>query len=140
MKPSNLEAATPYLHAVARRRLKESEEEIEALRGILDNSEWNRGYFKALEGLLLTLRSNDGRYLYLQRIKIDEKIIKKLKEEFKKHSTNELHADYDKGYFTALTDYTMTLEEVKPWNNPETARETELDSEVSSEESPASTA
>ncbi|MEM3018246.1 MAG: hypothetical protein QXO25_05140 [Candidatus Bathyarchaeia archaeon] len=97
MKESNLQSASPYLRAVAERRLKDCEKEFEQLRGALTNSEWNRGYLKALEGLLLTLKSSDGRYLYLQRLKMDEKTVKRLKEDFRKHSRSELHADYDRG-------------------------------------------
>jgi len=115
MKQPNPQLASAYLKAVAECRLKDSEKEFEQLRGALTNSEWNRGYLKALEGLLLTLRSNDNRYLYLQRVKLEDKMVKRLKEEFKRHSASELHADYDRGYFAALTDYASTLEAVKPW-------------------------
>ncbi|MBS7623121.1 hypothetical protein KEJ39_05535 [Candidatus Bathyarchaeota archaeon] len=115
MKEPNLQSASPYLRAIAERRLRDCEKELEQLRGALTNSEWNRGYLKALEGLLLTLKSNDGRYLYLQRLKMDDKTVRRLKEDFRKHSSSELHADYDRGYFAALTDYASTLEAVKPW-------------------------
>lgn len=117
MKQPNLQLVSAYLRAVAERRLKDSEKEFEQLRGTLTNSEWNRGYLKALEGLLLTLRSNDNRYLYLQRVKPEDRTVKKLKEEFKRHSSSELHAEYDRGYFAALTDYASTLEAVKPWTS-----------------------
>lgn len=117
MKQPNLQLVSAYLRAVAERRLKDSEKEFEQLRGTLTNSEWNRGYLKALEGLLLTLRSNDNRYLYLQRAKLEDRTVKKLKEEFKRHSSSELHAEYDRGYFAALTDYASTLEAVKPWTS-----------------------
>ena len=115
MKSANSDLAAKYLEAVAERRLKDSENEFEQIRTGIGNSEWNKGYLKALEGLLLTLRSNDSRYLYLQRIEVEEKSVKKLKEEFKKHSASELHGDYDRGYFAALTDYALVLDRVKPW-------------------------
>jgi len=117
MKQPNLQLASAYLRAVAERRLKDGEKEFEQVRGALTNSEWNRGYLKALEGLLLTLRSNDNRYLYLQRVKLEDRTVKKLKEEFKRHSSSELHAEYDRGYFAALTDYASTLETVRPWTS-----------------------
>jgi len=129
MKPPNTELATRYLQAVAERRLKDGEKEFEQVRGTLDNSEWSRGYLKALEGLLLTLKSNDSRYLYLQRIKLEDKAVKRLKEEFKVHSANELHAEYDRGYFTALADYTSVLEQLKPWNIPNKTEKTEVATE-----------
>ncbi len=135
MSRSNTEKTIPYLKAIAERRLKDSEEAFEKIRGAFGSSQWEKGYVKALEGLLLTLKSNDGRYLYLQRIKLDDKALKKLKEEFKKQSTHELHADYDRGYFAALTDYASVLEHVRPWNVPQAAEETLVTAEASSKES-----
>jgi hypothetical protein len=126
MKEPNLQSASPYLCAIAERRLKDGEKELEQLRGALTDSEWNRGYLKALEGLLLTLKSNDGRYLYLHRLRMDDKTVKRMKEEFKKHMSSEQHADYDRGYFAALTDYASTLETLKPWlSRVETVKETD---------------
>ena len=113
-----------YLKAVAERRLKDSEKELEHLKTTLGNSEWNKGYLKALEGLLLTLRSNDSRYLYLQKVELEDKTVKRIREEFKRHSTNELHADYDRGYFTALTEYASVLEQTKPWSGQSVTEET----------------
>jgi phage-related protein len=43
----------------------------------------------------------------------DQKIKKKFKEEIKKHSINELHADYDRGFFSALLDYFTITEQRK---------------------------
>jgi hypothetical protein len=135
MSRSNSEKTIPYLQAIAERRLKDSEEAFEKIRGAFGSSQWDRGYVKALEGLLLTLKSNDTRYLYLQRMKLDDTTLKKLKEEFKKQSTHELHADYDRGYFAALTDYASVLEHVRPWKIPHAAEETLVTTEASSKES-----
>jgi len=138
MKASNSEIASGYLKAIAEQKPKDGEKEFEQLKNSLGKSEWDKGYLKALEGLLLTLKSNDGRYLYLQRTKLDEKTVKKIKEEFKKHSKSELHADYDRGYFAALTDYASILEQLKPWNNPAEIEETETSSEENLEASSSS--
>lgn len=135
MSRSNSEKTIPYLQAIAERRLKDSEEAFEKIRGAFGGSQWDRGYVKALEGLQFTLKSTDSRHLYLQRIKLDDKELKKLKEEFKKHSTHELHADYDRGYFAALTDYASVLEHVRPWNIPQATEETLVTTEASSKES-----
>ncbi len=139
MKSANSDLAAKYLEAVAERRLKDSENEFEQIRTGIGNSEWNKGYLKALEGLLLTLRSNDSRYLYLQRIEVEEKSVKKLKEEFKKHSASELHGDYDRGYFAALTDYALVLDRVKPWARKIEAEEVQAEAGGSSGGEAAST-
>jgi len=139
VKSANSDLAAKYLEAVAERRLKDSENEFEQIRTGIGNSEWNKGYLKALEGLLLTLRSNDSRYLYLQRIEVEEKSVKKLKEEFKKHSASELHGDYDRGYFAALTDYALVLDRVKPWARKIEAEEVQAEAGGSSGGEAAST-
>jgi hypothetical protein len=106
--------ASKYLKAMAERRIKDGEIEFDRISSSLDDSEWNRGYLKALEGLLMTFRTNNGKYLYLQRKELeDKKIRKKLKDELEEHSNNELHADYDRGFFSALTDYIVIVEQGK---------------------------
>lgn len=114
MSQSNQNKASKYLRAIAEQRIKDGEIEFDRISLSLDDSEWNRGYLKALEGLLITFRTNNSKYLYLQRKELeDQKMRKKLKEEFKKHSNNELHADYDRGFFSALMDYVTITEQVK---------------------------
>ena len=114
MSQSNQNKASKYLRAIAERRIKDGEIEFDRVSLSLDNSEWNRGYLKALEGLLITFRTNNSKYLYLQRKELeDQKMRKKLKEELKKHSNNELHADYDRGFFSALMDYVAITEQGK---------------------------
>jgi hypothetical protein len=50
----------------------------------------------------------------LQRKELeDQKIKKKFKEEIKKHSINELHEDFDRGFFSALMDYFTIAEKRK---------------------------
>ncbi|WP_455277816.1 hypothetical protein [[Eubacterium] cellulosolvens] len=78
------------------------------------DSEWKEGYHKALEGLLLTLRPNSEKYLFFTK-KFSEDNIIKLQKEFKAHTENSLHAEFDRGYFSALLDYLITLENNKPW-------------------------
>jgi C4-type Zn-finger protein len=106
--------ASKYLRAIAERRLKDGEVEFDRVSLSLDDSEWNKGYLKALEGLLITFKTNNSKHLYLQRKELeDQKIKKKFKEEIKKHSINELHADYDRGFFSALLDYFTITEQRK---------------------------
>ena len=106
MSKNNQNVSSKYLKAIAERRIKDGEAEFDKISLSLDDSEWNKGYLKGLEGLLITFRTNNSKYLYLHRKDLeDQKIRKKFKEELKKHSNNELHADYDRGYFSALTDY-----------------------------------
>ncbi|MGQ9542557.1 MAG: hypothetical protein ACUVTM_00500 [Candidatus Bathyarchaeia archaeon] len=127
MSKSISDNARSFLLAVAERRLKDCEREFEKLRNGIENSEWNRGYMKALEGLLYTVKSSDSQYLYLNRIKMSEKKVRELIEEFSIQSRDELYDEYDRGYFAALTDYTSILEETKPWARQETSQGAEAD-------------
>jgi hypothetical protein len=114
MSQSNQNMVSKYLRAIAERRIKDGEVEFDRISLSLDDSEWNKGYLKALEGLLITFKTNNGKYLYLQRKELeDQKMRKKFKEEIKKHSSNELHADYDRGFFSALMDYFTITEQRK---------------------------
>ena len=114
MSKDNQNISSKYLKAIAERRIKDGEAEFDRISLSLDDSEWNKGYLKALEGLLITFKTNNSKYLYLHRDDLeDQKIKKKFKEELKKHSNNELHADYDRGFFSALMDYFTITEQGK---------------------------
>lgn len=111
MSQSNQNIASKYFRTIAERRIKDGEVEFDRVSLSLDDSEWNKGYLKALEGLLITFRTNNSKLLYLQRKELeDQKMRKKFKEELKKHSNNELHSDYDRGFFSALMDYFTVTE------------------------------
>lgn len=114
MSQSNQNIASKYFRTIAERQIKDGEVEFDRVSLSLDDSEWNKGYLKALEGLLITFRTNNSKNLYLQRKELeDQKMRKKFKEELKKHSNNELHADYDRGFFSALMDYFTVTEKGK---------------------------
>jgi hypothetical protein len=70
---------------------------------------------KALEGLLLTYRSNDDKYIYLPRALANrsEESINQLKKDFGEFASNETHGEYDRGYFKALEEYVTLLSAVK---------------------------
>ena len=106
-----------YFILVGERRISEAERELQTIREKSDSSQWDKGYMKALEGLLLTQKSTSEKYLYLARVKLNEESAKKLKTEFAQHASNELHSEYDRGYFKALSDYVDALERNALWNN-----------------------
>jgi len=63
-----------------------------------------------LEGLLLTAKSNDEKYLYLSKVEKTQKNLKNLRREFSQQTKNPLHSDFDRGYFEALEGYARMLE------------------------------
>jgi len=73
-------------------------------------SERNRGYFQALYGMLLAHRNNNDRYAFLSNLNInDKKELQNYRREFLRQSENRLHADYDRGFFSAWADYMRIL-------------------------------
>jgi hypothetical protein len=102
--------AEKFFQAVIDRRISDAEKELDSVRTSIPASEAASGYLKALEGLLLTAKSNDDKYLYLSKIEKTPKKLKAIRKEFTNHSTNVLHADYDKGYFQALESFMRKLE------------------------------
>ncbi len=70
--------------------------------------------------MLLTYRTNDDKYIYLPRMlgTRGEESIDQLRKEFGEFAANEIHGEYDRGYFKALEDYVTLLSSIK---NPSTA-------------------
>ncbi len=96
-----------FLQQVEERAWTDAEKELDSIRQKSDGGQWSRGYVKALEGLLLTFRGNDDKYIYLPRILgiSPPEVVADLKNEFGQFSASDIHGDYDRGFFKALEDY-----------------------------------
>ena len=95
-----------FLQYVEERAWTDAEKELDTIRQKSENNQWSRGYVKALEGLLLTYRNDDDKYIYLPRALANgPEEVEALGREFSEFSANELHGEYDRGYFRALEDY-----------------------------------
>src|SRR6267143_807325 len=96
-----------FLQQVEQRAWTDAEKELDNIRQKSDGGQWSRGYVKALEGLLLTFRGNDDKYIYLPRILSTStpEVVTELKNEFTQFSASDIHGDYDRGFFKALEDY-----------------------------------
>jgi len=100
-----------YLRLIVERRIADAEKHLEELRPKIDNNEWNRGYVKALEGLLLTRKANSDNYLFFAKKEFDKKSLKALMKEFSDKAASPLYGYYDRGYFSALVRLVKTMEE-----------------------------
>jgi hypothetical protein len=100
-----------YLRLVVERKIGDAEKEIEELRPKFSNTEWNRGYVKALEGLLLTRKANDDNYLFFAKKDFDKKSLKALMKEFANSAESPLYGDYDRGFFSGLAQLAKIMEE-----------------------------
>ena len=93
----------------------DAEKELDGIRQKAENALWYKGYVKALEGLLLTFRTNDDKYIYLPKMLgiRGEESINQLRKDFGEFAANEIHGEYDRGYFKALEDYVTLLSSMK---------------------------
>jgi len=105
---------TRFFQLVTARQFAEAERVLERLKQKINMSERNRGYFQALYGMLLAQRSNNDRYVFLSNLNPkDKKELKNCRREFKTHSEYGLHADYDRGFFSAWADYMRILSKLE---------------------------
>ncbi|UCC33536.1 MAG: hypothetical protein JSW53_00580 [Candidatus Bathyarchaeota archaeon] len=101
---------TRFFQLVKERRFAEAERMLERSRKRARKNEWNRGYFEALLGILLAQKSSVDRYLFLPQVDpSDEQELKNYRRDFQEHTRNAIHADYDRGFFSAWTDYMGVL-------------------------------
>jgi len=100
-----------YLRLIVERKIADAEKELEDLRPKVGNTEWNRGYVKALEGLLLTRKANNDSYLFFAKKEFDKKSLKAVTKEFTQNAASPLYGDYDRGYFSGLAQLAKTMEE-----------------------------
>jgi hypothetical protein len=111
---------TRFFQLATRRRFAEAERVLERIKLKVQETEWNRGYFEALNGILLTQKSNDE-YAFLSNLDLNnEDELKKHRREFLKQSRNKIHADYDRGFFSAWADYMRVSIRIR--ENPETSK------------------
>ena len=101
---------TRFFQLVENRRFAEAERELERIKQKMENNEWNKGYLRALNGILLSVKMNDDQYSILSKINSkDGKTLKEYRKEFLKQVNNRLREEYDKGFFSAWADYTRVL-------------------------------
>lgn len=77
------------------------------------NSEWIEGYLHALNGMITLLRSGEDPYSLMHSLDCEEKI-KKYDSEVARHAENPIHTDFDRGFFSAWSDYMQYLKRRKP--------------------------
>ena len=93
---------TQFFHLVRIRNYQAAEVVLARIKKKLARGEWNRGYFMALNGILLALQTKDPRAFVNN---VNEADLLDSGKEFMGHARNSLHAEYDRGYFSAMVDY-----------------------------------
>jgi len=109
-KPIPKVYATRFFQLVTSRQFAEAERILERVKQKMHISERNRGYFQALYGILLTQKNNDDRYAFMSSLDpTNKKQLRNYRKEFLSHVESRLHAEYDRGFFQAWTDYMRIL-------------------------------
>jgi hypothetical protein len=101
---------TRYFQLIVNRQFTEAERELERLKQKMHKTEYNRGYFRALYGMLLTRRSGNDNYAFFSKLDLTDKgALHSFRREFFEHTKNGLHGDFDRGYFSAWSDCMRVL-------------------------------
>jgi hypothetical protein len=111
---------TRYFQLVVNRQFTEAKRELERLKQKMHKTEWNRGYFRALFGMMLARRSNNNdSYVFFSKLDLSDKaILNNYKREFLEHVKNKLHGDFDRGFFSAWADCMRVLSKMDVSNIP----------------------
>ena len=93
---------TRYFQLIVKRKFTEGLRELERISTKMQKTEWNRGYYQALYGMYLSQKNTNDNYSFFSKFDFSDNIaLNKYRREFLKHTQNGLHADYDRGYFSA---------------------------------------
>lgn len=108
---------TRFFQLVVNRQLTEAERELERIKQKMHKTEWNRGYFRALYGMMLTRRSsnnnNNNSHAFFSKLEFGDKAaLHGYRREFLEHVKNRLHGDFDRGFFSAWADCMRVLSKI----------------------------
>jgi len=111
---------TRYFQLLVNRQFTEAERELERLKQKMQKTEWNRGYFRALFGMLLTRRSNNNdAYAFFSKLDLGDKAaLHGYRRAFLDHTRNGLLGDFDRGFFSAWADCMRVLSRINVANVP----------------------
>jgi len=96
------------------RQFTKIERELERLKHKMKRTEWDKGYYRALYGMLLAWRSNNNNsYVFFSKLDLSDKAaLHSYRREFLEHVKNRLHGDFDRGFFSALADCMRVLSRI----------------------------
>ncbi|MGB9854352.1 MAG: hypothetical protein ACPLRY_06070 [Candidatus Bathyarchaeales archaeon] len=105
---------TRFAQLLVNKQFAEAERELERLKQKMHKTEWNRGYFRALYGMLLIRRANNSdSYSFFTKLDLNDKeALQAYRKEFLNHVKNRLHGDFDRGFFSAWADFTRVLSKI----------------------------
>lgn len=103
-------AKTQFFQLLVSRKFTDAERELEKLKQKMHKTEWNRGYFRAMYGMLISRKTNGDAYAFFPKLDLTDKVaLHNYKREFQEHAESKLHGDFDKGFFSAWVDCMRVL-------------------------------
>ncbi len=117
--PISAALVTRFFQLLTNRQFAEAEREVERLSNNVKKNEFNSGFLRALNGMILAHRSNDDQHVFLSSINFNNRrALIKYRREFYRHVKNKLHSDYDRGFFKAWVEYMRILIKLKESTKP----------------------
>ena len=96
-----------FFHLVAQEKRATAKVVLEKIKQKSENSQWRKGYINALEGMITVTEAKYDQNVFINQIKTERGA--EFRRAFLKQSSNELHSDFDKGFFSAWADYMRVL-------------------------------
>ena len=108
--PISSALVTRFFQLLVNRRFAEAERELERIKQKMHKTEWNRGYFRALYGMLIARKSNNDDYAFLSKADFNDKsVLRNYRKEFQGHVKSKLDGDFDRGFFSAWGKFMRVL-------------------------------
>ena len=127
-----------FFQLVTARQLAEAERELQRIKEKIERTEWNHGYYRALQGMLISKRNNNDQQTFFAAMDTnDKRALLNFRREFQEKVESRLYTDYDRGFFSAWVDYMsvlkrMDLKEVKTPQLPQPSTKPDASMETSS--------
>jgi len=97
-------AVAEFIEYLLDRRFTDAERSLDTVKDCsFGDEEYKEGYVKAMEGLLLTVRSGDERD-FLNKNDFTPETLKDYRKEFKDFASSSIRTSWDRGYFAAWAD------------------------------------
>ena len=97
-------AVAEFIEYLLDRRFTDAERSLNAVKECnFGDEEYKEGYLKAMEGLLLSVRSGDERD-FLNKNDFTPDTLKDYRNEFKEFASSTIRTSWDSGYFDAWAD------------------------------------
>ena len=93
-----------YFNSINNRNFAEADRIIDKIKNTSKKSDRLNGFLSALEGMRLSIYTNE-KYAFIVQLPTVQKDVQKLKKDFNKKIRNPLSTNFDKGFFTAWLEY-----------------------------------